>query len=151
MRRATETADVSLGALPAVTKCASVVDRSGAVGGTAAATGPSAVVQMVGASRRVLDFGEGRDEVCKIKYMPAELGGKSEETEGFCMVGGDYLMVTAHCAKSGVSSEFLEDRVGFACEADSTACKERRGGERGEYAMSCFEGGDIADEVEVEC
>ena len=60
-------------------------------------------------------------------------------------------MFTAHCAKSGASSEFLEDRVGFACEADSAASKEGCGGERGEYTMSCFEGGDIADEVEVEC
>ena len=59
-------------------------------------------------------------------------------------------MVTTHGAKSGVSSEFLEDRVGFAREADSAACKQGRGGERREYALSYFEGGDVTDEVEVE-
>ena len=89
MRRAAETADVFFGALPAVAECTSLVDRSRAGMAAAAGAAPIAVVQMVGASWRVLDFGEGRDEVCKIKYMLAELGGKSEETEGFCMVGGD--------------------------------------------------------------
>ena len=62
---------------------------------------------------------------------------------------GGYSNVTAHCAESGVLSEILEDRVGFARETNSAACKKGRGGERGEYAMPCFEGGDIADEVEV--
>ena len=88
MRRAAETADVSPGALPAVAECASVVDRGGAVDGAAAAAGPGAVVQMVGADRRVLDFGEGRDEVCKIEYVLAELGGKGEEAERCCIGGG---------------------------------------------------------------
>ena len=63
MHSATVTADFSACALPAVAECASAVDRSGAVDGAVAA--PSAIVQMVGAGRRVLDFGEGRDEVCK--------------------------------------------------------------------------------------
>ena len=148
MRRATETADVSPCALPAVAECTSAMNRSGTVDGAVAA--PSTIVQMVGAGRRVLDFGKGGDEVCEIEYILAELGGKGEEAEGRCMgVGGS--LITAHCAKSGISCEFLEDGVGFACEADRAACKEGRGGERGQYAMSCFEGGDIADEVEVEC
>ena len=66
--------------------------------------------------------------------MLAELCGKGEEAEG-CCIGVGYLMATAHCAKSGVLGEFSEDGVGFACEADSAACKEGCGGERGEYAM----------------
>ena len=86
MRRAAETANLYPGAPPppAVAECARVVNRDGAFDGTATVAGPGAVVQMVGAGRRVLDFGEGRDEVCKIEDVFLELGGKVEEAEGCC-------------------------------------------------------------------
>ena len=71
MHRAAETADVGPGALPAVAECARVVAGGGAVHGVAAAAGPGAIVQMVGAGRRVLDFGEGRHEICEIEYVLA--------------------------------------------------------------------------------
>ena len=80
---------------------------------------------------------------------------EGEEAEGCCGggrgSGGGCLMVMTHGAESDVSSEFLKDRVGFACEADGTACKEGRSGKRGEYTLSCIEGEDVANEVEVEC
>ena len=119
-----------------------------AVHGVGTAAAPGAVVQMVGAGRRVLDFAEGRDEVCKIEDVLLELDGKVEEAEGCCE---GCLMVTTHGAESGVSSESLKDRVWSARETDSAACKRARGGERGEYARSCVGGGDVTDEVEVEC
>ena len=65
MRHAAETADIFYGALPTVAECARVVNGGGAIHGVVAAAAPGAVVQMVGAGRRILDFGEGRDEVCK--------------------------------------------------------------------------------------
>lgn len=80
--------------------------------------------------------------------MLLELGGKGEEAEGCC---GGCWMVTTHSAESRVSSEFLKDRIGFACEADGAACKGAHSGERGEYALSCVGGGNVTDEVEVEC
>ena len=59
--------------------------------------------------------------------------------------------MTTHGAESGDLSKFLKDRVRSACKADGAACKGGRGGERGEYALSCVEIGDVTDEVEVEC
>ncbi len=151
MRRAAETANAPLGALPAVAGCARVVDGGGAVDGAAAAAAPGAIVKMVGAGKRILDFGEGGDEACRIEDVFAELGGEGEEAERCCIGGRVCWMVTTHGAESGVSSEVLKDRVRFACEADGAACKGGRGGERGEYALSCIEGGDVTDEVELEC
>ena len=142
---AAETADVAPFALPAVAECARIVDRVVAVI-TAAIKG--AIVQMVSAVRRVLDFGERRDKICEIEDVLLELGGKGEKAEGCC--GGRY-MITPHGAESGLSSEFLEDRVGFACEADGAACNGAHIGERGKYALSYVGGGDITDEVELEC
>ena len=94
---------------------------------------------MVGAVRRVLDFGEWRDEVCEIEDVFAELGVEGEEAEGCCITGGGGagetgLTVTTHGAKSSLSSEPLKDRVGFVCEADGAARKWRgstEGRERG--------------------
>ena len=148
MRHAAETADISYGALPTVAECACVVNGGGAIHGIGAAAAPVTVVQMVGAGRRILDFAEGRDEVCKIEDVLLELGGNVEEAEGCCRA---CRIVTIHGAESGISSEFLKDRVGFACEADSAACKGAHGGERGEYALSYAGGGNVTDEVEVEC
>ena len=148
MRHAAETADVPPSALPAIAESAPVVNGGGAVHGVGAAAAPCAVVQMIGAGRRVLDFRERRDEVCKKENVLLELAGKGEEAEGCCV---DCWTVTIHGAESGISSEFLKDRVGFACESDGTACKGAHGGERGEYALSCVGGGDVTDEVEVEC
>ena len=107
-----------------------------------------AIVQMVSAVRRVLDFRERRDEVCEIEDVLLELGGKGEEAEGCC---GGCCMVTTHGAESGLPSEFLKDGVGFACEADGAACKGPHGGEWGEYTLSHSGGGNITDEVESEC
>lgn len=145
---AAETSDVAPSALPAVTECASIVNGGGTVRRAAAAAKKGAVVQMVSAGRRVLDFREGRDEVRIVKDVLLELGGKGEETEGYC---GNCCMITTHGAKSSLSSEFLKDRVGFACEADGAARKGPHGGERGEYTLSYVGGGDITDEVELEC
>ena len=78
--------------MPAVAEFASAVDISWTVDGAAAAS--SAVVQLIGAARRVLDFGEGRDEVRKKEYLLAELGGQGDEAEGSCMGVGAYLTVT---------------------------------------------------------
>ena len=144
MRCAAETADVAPYALPAVAECARIVNAVGAVV-TAAIKG--AIVQMVGAVRRVLDFGERRDKVCEIEDVLLELGGKGKEAERCC---GGCCMLTTHDAESGLSSEFLKNRVGFACEADGAACKGAHVRERGEYALSYVGGGDIADEVELE-
>ena len=79
MHGTAETANVSPCALPAVAERARAVDGGGAVG---AAAGPGAVVQMVGAGRRVLDLGEGRDEIGEMEDVLAELGGEGEEAEG---------------------------------------------------------------------
>ena len=108
-----------------------------------------AIVQMVSAVRRVLNFGERRDKVCVTEDVLLELVGKGEEAGGCC--GGHCMVVTTLGAESGLSSEFLKDRVGFACEADGAACKGAHVGERGEYALSYVGGGDITDEVELEC
>lgn len=145
MHHATETAVVSPGALRAEAECTRVVNGGGAVD---VAAGPVAVVQMVGAGGRVLDFAEGRDKVCKIEDVLLELGGKIEEAEGYYVA---CWMVTTHGAESGDSSELLKDRVGFACEADSAACKGAQSGKRGEYALPYAGDGDVTDEVEVEC
>ena len=107
-----------------------------------------AIVQMISAVRRVLDFKKRRDEVCEIEDVVLELGGKGEEAEGYC---GGYCMITTHGAESGLPGEFLKDKVEFACQADGAACKGPHGGERGEYALSHVGGGDITDEVESEC
>ena len=57
MRLVAETADVSPGALPAVAECARVVDGGGAaVHGVGATAAPGAIIQMVCAGKRVLDF-----------------------------------------------------------------------------------------------
>lgn len=118
------------------------------VGAVVVGAKEGAIVQMVSAVRRVLDFRERRDEVCSTEDVLLELGGNGEEAEGCC---GGYCMVTTHGAESGLPSEFLKDRVGFACEADGAAGKGAHGGERSKYALSHVGGGDITDEVESEC
>ena len=84
-----------------------------------------AIMQMVSAVRRVLDFRERRNEVREIENVLLELGGKGKEAKGCCW---GCCMVTTHSAESGLPSESLEDRVGSAREADAAACKGQHGG-----------------------
>ena len=141
---AAETADVTVSTLPAVAECARMVNGIRAV---VAAAIECAIVQMVSAVRRVLDFRERRDEVCKIEDVLLKLMGKGEEAKWYCRGS---CMVTTYGAESSLPSESLNDRVGIACEADGAACKGAHGGQRGDYALSHVGSGDITDEVEPE-